>query len=309
MGLTQINLAFNNIFGIYSREFLLVSFYSFGPLFFLFTKRTLSVKPSRYEKIITTLPLIHLFIWYFFIKEHYDANSYFTDLNDFPSSLYNLLFGLYSLITVRKHMSVHNHINNWLLLVNGSFVLIIASYIASETFSYFQFNTMASASIIICYCLVMIFIYIQVFLALRYPDLFLSNKYLRDRIGEYKEDKYKSSPLDHSYSNHVIVELERFVKENLEFQNSELSLNDVSQKIGFPSRDISQVINTILNQSFKEYINDFRIKYAAELLKKEPTLRIQEVMFHSGFNSKSIFNKYFKMKFKMTPKEYRKGFY
>ncbi len=55
------------------------------------------------------------------------------------------------------------------------------------------------------------------------------------------------------------------------------------------------------------YINDLKLGYSRKLL-VETDLNIDQVAFQSGFNNTTFYNRKFKSKMQMTPKEYRKQF-
>ncbi|MDX9883129.1 MAG: AraC family transcriptional regulator [Prolixibacteraceae bacterium] len=55
------------------------------------------------------------------------------------------------------------------------------------------------------------------------------------------------------------------------------------------------------------YINDLKIGYSRKLL-IETDLNVDQIAFESGFNSTTFYNRKFKEKIQMTPKEYRKRF-
>ena len=53
-----------------------------------------------------------------------------------------------------------------------------------------------------------------------------------------------------------------------------------------------------------EYVNLYRLDMATKLLSTTDN-SVTEISFETGFNSVSYFNKLFKEKFKVTPKEFR----
>ena len=53
-----------------------------------------------------------------------------------------------------------------------------------------------------------------------------------------------------------------------------------------------------------EYINNYRLERSAYLLSSTDK-SIMEISMDVGFNSVSYFNKLFKIKYKLTPKEFR----
>ncbi|MDX1629012.1 MAG: helix-turn-helix domain-containing protein, partial [Fulvivirga sp.] len=66
-------------------------------------------------------------------------------------------------------------------------------------------------------------------------------------------------------------------------------------------------INGSLKQNFYEYINSWRIAHAKRLMASDDDqLTILEILYQSGFNSKSSFNAFFKKSEGLTPTQYRK---
>ncbi|MFK8164550.1 MAG: helix-turn-helix domain-containing protein [Lewinella sp.] len=77
-----------------------------------------------------------------------------------------------------------------------------------------------------------------------------------------------------------------------------------------PERELSQSINGGLGKNFFELVNEYRIDYACNLLAepREAKQTILEVMYSSGFQSKSSFNTEFRKRTGMTPSAWkRKG--
>ena len=79
----------------------------------------------------------------------------------------------------------------------------------------------------------------------------------------------------------------------------------VSEETGLSIHQISEVINSEFKKNFSDWVNDFRITEAKELL-KESTLPIKDIYFEVGFNSKSAFNYAFKKRTNNTPSLYRR---
>lgn len=99
---------------------------------------------------------------------------------------------------------------------------------------------------------------------------------------------------------HKIVDAEKL------FLEPDISLADVAKKLNLPERQVSSVINGS-GQNFCDFINRKRIAHAQRML-TEPgqKLNILEILYESGFNSKSVFNTQFKRLTGLSPKEFRK---
>jgi AraC-like DNA-binding protein len=80
---------------------------------------------------------------------------------------------------------------------------------------------------------------------------------------------------------------------NQNFQNPELSLEEISLQTGISQRRISEGISVQFNCNVKTYINNIRIKEAQRLL-KETKLNISEIAYKVGFSSPNHFNRVFK---------------
>jgi AraC-like DNA-binding protein len=73
-------------------------------------------------------------------------------------------------------------------------------------------------------------------------------------------------------------------------------------------KNISSVIYQFSNKNFNDYINEFRVQLAKELLvdTEYKNYTITSIGLESGFNSKSTFYSTFKKHTGKTPAEYQK---
>ena len=67
---------------------------------------------------------------------------------------------------------------------------------------------------------------------------------------------------------------------------------------------LSKAINFHSGRNFSQLINYYRIHYARDLIRKDPTLKMNEVSRMSGFHTVVSFNMAFKLNERMTPTEY-----
>ena len=81
----------------------------------------------------------------------------------------------------------------------------------------------------------------------------------------------------------------------------------MSIELELSSKVVSQIINEGYACNFFDFVNTFRIEAAKTLFAnlKDEKLTIQEVMYDSGFNSKSSFNTAFKKFTNLTPTQFK----
>jgi AraC-like DNA-binding protein len=115
---------------------------------------------------------------------------------------------------------------------------------------------------------------------------------------------------DVNKSDEMALQMElvkKYVLENESYLEPSLTIQELSKQVDIPVRDLSLLINRHSNQHFFDFINEFRIQKAKQLMKdpskKEHT--ILEILYEVGFNSKSSFNTAFKKFTNQTPTAFR----
>lgn len=109
--------------------------------------------------------------------------------------------------------------------------------------------------------------------------------------------------------NPKIALLKDFMLAEKPYLNPSLTIRDLAELIKMNSRELSVLINQHLNQHFFDFVNEYRIEEAKEILKnpKEKELTVLEILYQVGFNSKSSFNTAFKKHTSLTPTQFRKN--
>lgn len=100
-----------------------------------------------------------------------------------------------------------------------------------------------------------------------------------------------------------------YLREEQPYLEADLSLAELAERLSMPPRELSETVNAGLAENFFDFINGYRIEHAKGLLtdgtdKKRTVL---EVMYASGFNSKSSFNTAFRKYTGMTPSGWKKS--
>ncbi len=94
------------------------------------------------------------------------------------------------------------------------------------------------------------------------------------------------------------------MKEEKWFQNPSLSLRELAENVNISSNKLSWLLNERIGQNFNEYINSFRLEKFKEnaLNPANSHLTLLALAYESGFNSKTVFNGFFKKIEGITPK-------
>lgn len=123
-----------------------------------------------------------------------------------------------------------------------------------------------------------------------------------------REVKATPAPLEARLISMAVPLLKKAMEEDRVYLNPLLNLTLLSEHTSLPPKNISAVLNQHLNTSFNEFVNNYRIETFKEKL-SDPAfehLTIMGLALECGFNSLPTFQRAFKNKVGMSPKEYIK---
>jgi adenylate cyclase len=118
-------------------------------------------------------------------------------------------------------------------------------------------------------------------------------KYKKLLFTDQELSRYKSELID-------------LMDEDRLYLNPELSLRLLAQYMNLPPNHMSQLLNEGFEQNFADFINSYRLEdFKAKLgTASAHQLTLLALAYDSGFNSKTVFNTFFKKKMRVTPKAY-----
>ncbi len=90
-----------------------------------------------------------------------------------------------------------------------------------------------------------------------------------------------------------------------EFIYNDISVSQIAEEMGYSEKYIGRLFKEKAGMTIHEYINKKRIE-KAEMLLDNTKLSITEISERSGFNNLTYFNRIFKRKIGLTPREFRK---
>lgn len=106
-----------------------------------------------------------------------------------------------------------------------------------------------------------------------------------------------------------IEKIRAYMQEHKPYLSADITLTELAAMIKMPEKNLSTVLNIHFKKNFCEFINQYRITDAANMLQasEHENKTILEILYGVGFNSKSAFNRFFKEQLGVTPSQYRRA--
>lgn len=122
-------------------------------------------------------------------------------------------------------------------------------------------------------------------------------------------DKYAKSGLRREQLHEYMRRLDVIMESEKAYLRSDLTLPALADDVGCSVNHLSQVINSGFEMSFFDYVNNYRVRHAKELLLQidRGNGAILNIAFTVGFNSNSAFYAAFKKHVGMAPATFRRS--
>ncbi len=91
------------------------------------------------------------------------------------------------------------------------------------------------------------------------------------------------------------------------FAYPDLSTSYIAATFNLSNNYANDIFRRQYHSTITEYINEYRIKKACEMLDSSSTVNLEEISIACGYNSQAYFNRVFKRFMGVTPSEYRRG--
>ena len=316
------NLAIVNLPHIFYIEY--PFYYIYVPFLFLYIF-SFTTKDFKFRKVY----LLHLIPFLFFLvmiilkfhiksadslREILQTDSLFSLMEsrifDFFHYLQFFGYAVASLIILRNYrikiknvFSTIEHINlSWLNFVVFGFI----SWKLLRFLNYILWITTESSIVMYLYIVAeiifLIFVSLMFLKGLRQPVILTGYE-----ENQYKR-KYKKTSLSEAMKENYKNNLLQYMEKQKLYLDSSLYINELAEKVSIPPHHLSQVINTCFDQNFFDFINSFRINESKRLLSEQNSVKktVLEILYATGFNSKSVFNTAFKKHTGMTPTQFKK---
>jgi AraC-like DNA-binding protein len=199
---------------------------------------------------------------------------------------------------IRQQFSSIQKINlEWLTYIIYGFILAWLSSVAAHYAYYYHF-AVADVLMLFDFSAFFLFFSFIFYKGLSQPEIF--------SLAEEKQ-KYISSKLTEKDSANYLEKLKSAMEKSRLYLNPELTLKDLASDLSVPARHLSQVINENFHLNFYDYINCYRIEEAKRILAGDSSGKtVLEILYETGFSSKSSFNTAFKRFTGETPTRFKR---
>ena len=225
---------------------------------------------------------------------------------DFGSICFNIFLILWGRKLIQNSTFISENKKHWLLRLNLFIISLIIVWVLNRVEVY-TFSTMYSAYVL--WLLMSLFLwwvlYYGVFRLQIIDQKEEIHDYLVSRKTNYTPIKKK---IKSSTTFKVITELYKLMEDEELYKNPLLSRFDLATRLETSEGYLSQIINQEVNKSVIQFVNEYRIEAAKNLL-KDPVFNkysIEAIGMEAGFKSKSAFYNTFNMSLNMSPGAYRK---
>lgn len=130
-----------------------------------------------------------------------------------------------------------------------------------------------------------------------------------DLFGTKTEATKKKALLDETAAADYKTKLQQLIEAEKSHLNPGVSLRSLADELGIHANQLSWLLNDGFGKNFNEFINHYRVEEFKQLAKlpENAHLTIMSIAYDCGFNSKTVFNTYFKKETGLTPKQFLNG--
>ena len=163
---------------------------------------------------------------------------------------------------------------------------------------------------ILCYLFIVVIIYVISYIAIWSPEVFKLSEdqvvqfALRKNNGNYSTDKKDYDEL--SVLNEKLL---NYMNVQKPYLNSKLTLQELAGDLEISRHQLSALINQKQKINFYEFVNNYRVNELKSLLgdSEKKHIKMIELAYEAGFNSKASYNRIFKQLAAQTPTEYKES--
>ena len=297
------------------------SFFLFNPAFYLYSK---SLTNETFK--LKWIQLLHLMPYVFFeLSNHYFALSFNIDvffINDnnlwirllfAVSFIFSLVaYNTLSIIAVHKHrINLKNEFSNisknkklsWLLFIIIMYIVYVLMATILGVLGFFYNNFEGSQ--IFNYIATLVLTVVLGFYGIRQDEIY--KRRLKNTEIYLSDERYSKSKLPKIKKEGIKIQILEYFKNKTPYFNSELSMQLLSEELRIPKHHLTEVLNTILDKNFFQFVNEYRVEAVKQKLSNinNNKFSIEAIGYDCGFSSKSSFFSVFKNITGQTPLQFK----
>lgn len=148
----------------------------------------------------------------------------------------------------------------------------------------------------------------EIYAQMNFPPS-IKNKHILEPIAIAETTFNNPSLLSKNEIKNYSEQLDELMKEDKIYLDPSISLRQLAEKLAMQPNKLSWLLNEYIGKNFNEYINAFRlITFKEKALNPDNShLTLLGLAYESGFNSKTVFNAFFKKMEGVTPKSWIKS--
>jgi AraC-like DNA-binding protein len=316
-----------NWYVLYHISYLLPFLY--GPLIFLFARQSLLNKKLSTKDLFHFLPFVvmvsFLLLEGLLFFSNRQVNFFYGKENQLVLQLISL--GVYHTLALRGWLHYRHSVKTYYsemqrLQENWIRQFIIVSFIACSTvalaiyFLYIRYPM--GAEFRYGFAVLTLFIYWVSYTALNQPSIFAVVKgndrqdsaipVLPKLVIHLPAKKYSNSSLKDGDLILIKAALQQLMADKKPYLRPDLTISDLAMMVKCTRHHLSQLLNESFQRSFYDYVNQYRVEEAKQLLlgPARDNHKIASIAYDSGFNSLSTFNEIFRKMTGQTPSQFRR---
>ncbi|WP_250255068.1 helix-turn-helix domain-containing protein [Chryseobacterium sp. Marseille-Q3244] len=224
-----------------------------------------------------------------------------------------LFYTVLSYITIRKHQRNIQQFSSNTEGINLNWLEYIILVILAVNIIYVVYNLFYDPKSLNFFinAVFLVVIYCVGYYSLKQKEIYPLEEKQREELISIQDDvdseEVKRKLMPDEELLRIKTQLEHMMETKKPYLDSDLNLIKLADMLTVTTHHLSYVINTGFQKNFFQYVNEFRVEYAKQLLKDSGSkLSILGIAYESGFNSKTSFNTTFKKVTGQTPSEFKK---
>ena len=148
----------------------------------------------------------------------------------------------------------------------------------------------------------------EIYAKMNFPPS-IKNKHILEPIDIAQTTFISTSLLSKYEIENYLEKLDKLMKADEIYKDASISLRHLAEKLELHPNKLSWLLNEQIGKNFNEYVNAYRlITFKDKALNPDNShLTLLGLAYESGFNSKTVFNAFFKKMEGMTPREWLKS--